>query len=289
MRNLSVIIPVYNEEKAIGETIKFFTEFTRDNPYAEIIFINDGSTDNTSNLLQSIKGERIRVITHPENKGYGAALKTGVKNTSYEYIAIIDADNSYPNNLIPVLFKKIIEEGADMAVGARTGKIVETGFFRKFAKYILRRLAEYLSGEKIPDLNSGLRIVRKDLILKFFRFLPKNFSFTTTLTLSLLSDNYNIIYMTIDYYKRTGRSKIKPVRDTLNFLQLIVRTIMFFNPLKVFLPLSALFFFLSFIVLAVTCFLGKVMDITTIILFTTGLNLLALGLIADLIDKRLVR
>ncbi|OQX79593.1 MAG: hypothetical protein B6D56_06790 [Candidatus Omnitrophica bacterium 4484_70.1] len=287
MENLSIVIPVYNEEEAIGETVKFFENFVEKNPKVEVIFINDGSTDKTVQILNTIQKENIKIISQPKNKGYGAAIKKGVMNSSYEYIAITDADSSYPHDKIPELFKKLVEENADMSVGARTGKVVGGGIFRKLGKYILRKLAEYLSEEEIPDLNSGLRIVKKELILKFLRYLPNKFSFTTTLTLSLLANSYKIVYLPIDYYKRRGRSKIKPISDTLNFLQLIVRTVMFFNPLKVFLPLSIFFILLSLSVLVITYFLGRVMDITTLLLFVTGLNFLAIGFLADLIDKRL--
>jgi glycosyltransferase involved in cell wall biosynthesis len=289
MENLSIIIPVYNEEETVGETVKFFEDFLEENPNVEVIFINDGSTDKTGQILNTTQNENIKIINQPKNKGYGAAIKRGVMKSSYQYIAITDADGSYPNDKIPDLFKKLAEENADMSVGARTGKVVEIGIFRKFGKYILRKLAEYLSEEEIPDLNSGLRIIKKGLVLKFLRYLPNRFSFTTTLTLSLLANNYKIVYLPIDYYKRRGRSKIKPISDTLNFLQLIVRTVMFFNPLKIFLPLSIFFILLSLSVLVITYFLGRVMDITTILLFVTGLNFLAIGLLADLIDKRLTR
>ena len=287
MENLSIIIPVYNEEKAIAETVKYFKTLLEENPGIEIIFIDDGSTDNTRQILESIKDDQIKVITHDKNKGYGAAIKQGVKISSYEHIAITDADGSYPHEKIYELYEKLHAEKADMSIGARVGKKVKIGIFRRLPKFVLRKLAEYLSEEEIPDLNSGMRIIKKEMILKSFKYLPKGFSFTTTLTLSLLANNQKIIYCPIDYYKRKGKSKIKPIRDTLNFLQLIIRTVMFFNPLKVFLPLSGFFIILSFLVLIISYLKGRVMDITTILLFITGLHLLAIGLLADLIDKRL--
>jgi glycosyltransferase involved in cell wall biosynthesis len=287
MENLSIIIPVYNEEKAITETLKYFNKLLEKNPGIEIIFVDDGSTDNTPQILESQKNNQIKVITHEKNKGYGAAIKQGVKISSYEYIAITDADGSYPHEKICGLYEKLQAEKADMAIGARVGKKVEIGIFRRFPKFVLRKLAEYLSEEEIPDLNSGMRIIKKEMILKSFKYLPEGFSFTTTLTLSLLANDQKITYGPIDYYKRKGKSKIKPFRDTLNFLQLIIRTVMFFNPLKVFLPLSGFFIILSFLVLITSYLAGRVMDITTILLFITGLHLLAIGLLADLIDKRL--
>ncbi|UCC38420.1 MAG: glycosyltransferase family 2 protein [Candidatus Aminicenantes bacterium] len=287
MEDLSIIIPVYNEEKAIAETVNYFRGLLEENPGIEIIFVDDGSKDKTPQILESIKLDQIKVITHKKNKGYGAAIKQGLKISSHEYIAITDADGSYPHEKISALFEKLLAEKADMAIGARVGKKVEIGIFRRFPKFVLRKLAEYLSEEEISDLNSGLRIVKKEMIMRSFKYLPKGFSFTTTLTLSLLANNHKIIYFPIDYYKRKGKSKIKPFRDTLNFFQLIIRTVMFFNPLKIFLPLSSFFIILSFVVLIVSYLKGRIMDITTILLFVTGLHLLAIGLLADLIDKRL--
>lgn len=287
MENLSLIIPVYNEEKSIKDTTEELGKILETKQNIEVIFVDDGSTDNTSQILQLIQVQQIKTLSHASNKGYGAALKTGIKNSSFEYIAITDADGSYPNDRIPELFDKLLAEKGDMVIGSRVGKIVKMGIFRRFGKFLLRKLAEYLSEEKIQDLNSGLRVVKKELVLEALRYLPNGFSFTTTLSLSFLANDYKIIYVPINYYKRTGRSKIKPVRDTLNFFQLIVRTVMFFNPLKVFLPLSGFFIFLSLAVLLISSFVGRVMDITSILLFVTGLHLLAIGLLADLIDKRI--
>lgn len=287
MEQLSIIIPVYNEEKAIAETAKYFEELLGKKSGIEIIFVDDGSTDNSHRILESAKDNNIKIITHKKNKGYGAAIKTGIASSSHEYIAITDADGSYPHERILELFEKALKENADMVVGARIGKIVKIGILRRFSKFLLRKLAEYLSEEDIPDLNSGLRVIKKELVLKSLKYLPEGFSFTTTLTLSLLANNSAILYSPIDYYKRKGRSKIRPIRDTLNFLQLIIRTVMFFNPLKIFLPLSGFFIILSILVLIISYLSGRVMDITTILLFITGLHLLAIGLLADLIDKRL--
>ena len=289
MENLSIVIPVYNEEKAIRETADFFEKLSQQAPHLEVIFVDDSSTDKTGQMLNALNNKKIKIVTHSKNRGYGAAIKTGIAHATHEYIAIADADHSYPLEKIPELFKKLLEEDAGMVVGARVGKLAGVGIFRRFGKFLLRKFAEYLAGEKIPDLNSGLRIIRKDLVLKFFRFLPDGFSFTTTITLSLLANGHKVVYLPIDYYKRKGKSKINPFKEPLNFLQLIIRTVMFFNPLKVFLPLSIFFIMCSIAVLVITYYLGKVMDITTIVLFTTGLNLLGIGLLADLIDKRLRR
>ncbi len=287
MENLSIVIPVYNEEKAISDTVAFFRALLDKHPDIEVIFVNDGSTDRTQQILRSELDPRMKLVVHDRNRGYGAAIKKGVQLASHDHIAITDADGSYPNERIIEFYHKLVSEKAGMVVGARTGEKVEIGIFRKLPKLILTKLAEYLSESAIPDLNSGLRVISKELIQKSSKYLPQGFSFTTTITLFLLSNNHKIIYVPIEYYKRVGKSKIKPLRDTVNFLQLIIRTVMFFNPLKVFLPLSLFFILMALVVLIVSYLMGRVMDITTILLFITGLQLLALGLLADLVDKRL--
>lgn len=287
METLSIVIPVYNEEKAISDTVAFFRDLLDKYPDIEVIFVDDGSTDRTQQILKDGLDARMKLVIHERNRGYGAAIKNGVQLASHDHIAITDADGSYPNERIIEFFQKLVSEKAAMVVGARTGERVRIGIFRKLPKLILTKLAEYLSESEIPDLNSGLRIISKELIQKSAKYLPQGFSFTTTITLFLLSNNHKILYIPIDYYKRVGKSKIRPLRDTMNFLQLIIRTVMFFNPLKVFLPLSLFFVLMALVVLIVSYLVGRVMDITTILLFVTGLQLLALGLLADLIDKRL--
>ncbi|MFC1576790.1 glycosyltransferase family 2 protein [Candidatus Omnitrophota bacterium] len=284
---LSIIVPVYNEESSIGQTIEFFSGLAEKHRDFEVIFIDDGSRDKTSEALKALKHDRVKVLTHPKNKGYGGALKSGIRESSHPYIAITDGDASYPNEKIPDMFQTALREKAVMVVGSRTGKTVEIAAMRKFAKYFLRKLAEYLAQEEIPDLNSGLRIIKKDAIVRFLRFFPNGFSFTSSTTLSFMAYNYKIIYTPINYFKRKGKSKIRPVKDTISFFQLIIRTVMFFNPLKVFFPISVSFILAALLVLIVSYILGNVMDITTILLFVTGLNFLAIGMVADLIAKRL--
>jgi len=201
--------------------------------------VDDGSTDG---LAAALVGRQAYILTHPENKGYGASLKTGIRSAKGDIIVITDADGTYPSTVIPELVRALEDEGYDMAVGARTGRDVNIPPVRRPAKFILKKLADYLSETKIPDLNSGLRAFRKDLAFKYFHLLPSGFSFTTTITLALLSDGYNVKYVPIDYLQRTGgKSKIRPLKDFMNFMLLIVRVSCYFNPLKVFLPASLVF------------------------------------------------
>ena len=283
-KQISIVIPVYNEEKAIKETIEGLKrELNKLNLNYEIIVVNDGSTDKTKEILGKI--EVIKLIDHPENKGYGAAIKTGVKQSQADFILIIDADGTYPNESISELIKHTSDY--DMVVGARTGKKAKIPLIRKPAKWIMGKLANYLSGMKIPDINSGLRIMKKSLIEKYLYILPDGFSFTTTITLAALTNGYRVKYVPITYSKRTGKSKFRPIRDTLNFFQLIIRTILYFNPLKVFIPLGIILFFFGIVVFLWSYFFApKVLDTTTAIFIISSIQILAIGMLADLISKK---
>lgn len=278
---ISVVIPAHNEEKAIGTVLDELIEVLERQAY-EIIVVDDGSTDNTAKIVQ--QKESIKLVQHPYNKGYGAALKTGIKNATNEIILIIDGDGSYPVNAITELLKEA--DKYDMVVGARTGKEVKIQLYRKPAKWFLSKLANYLSGTKIPDLNSGLRIFKKEDAIKFFNILPSGFSFTTTLTLAYLSNDYNVKYVPIDYHERAGKSKIKPFRDGFNFIMLIVRTITYFNPLKVFLPISILLFVFGVAILLYQGIVQRNVADLPVMLILAAFQIGFLGLLADLIVRR---
>jgi hypothetical protein len=175
-----------------------------------------------------------------------------------------------------------------MIVGARTGDLVQIPLLRRFPKWVLNKVANYLTGVKIPDINSGLRIMKKEDVEHFIKILPDGFSFTTTITLAMLTNDMSVCFLPINYYHRKGKSKIRPFYDTLNFLQLIIRTCLYFNPLKVFIPFSGLLVVLSFSVLLFSSiFLERAMDVTFGIIMMTAVVVLAIGMLADLIDKRL--
>jgi glycosyltransferase involved in cell wall biosynthesis len=174
------------------------------------------------------------VVRHERNLGYGASLKSGIRRARYDRIVITDADGTYPAASLLDLVDALGE--VDMAVGARTGGTVHVPLLRRPAKWFLRRLAQYLTGVAIPDLNSGLRAFRKSTIAEYMHLLPLGFSFTTTATLAYHADGRLVRYLPIDYQKRRGSSKIRPVRDTYNFLLLILRTVMYFDPIRVFMP-----------------------------------------------------
>ncbi|MCX6350091.1 MAG: glycosyltransferase family 2 protein [Candidatus Aureabacteria bacterium] len=283
MKTVSVIIPAYNEEAGIGRVVDQVLSILKGTGWKhEVIVVNDGSTDRTGAVL---KTQPVEIIEHDVNRGYGASLKNGISRAAFDYILIMDADGTYPEGAIPALLQEA--EKYDMVVGARTGTTVAIPPHRRFPKWCLKKLADYLTGMKIPDLNSGLRVFTKASALKFLNLLPSGFSFTTTITVALLSNNYRVHYVPIDYHKRKGKSKFRPFQDTFNLFGLIVRTSLYFNPLKIFLPLSACLFLLAVLILFYSKFFTpKVMDITVIVVLMASLQILALGLIADLVDKR---
>jgi glycosyltransferase involved in cell wall biosynthesis len=277
---VSVVIPALNEAGAIASTIRSVREvLERTSRPFEVVVVDDGSTDGTGDIARR-EGADV-VWSLPENQGYGAALKAGIARARYDLIVIIDADGSYPIESIPVLLERAA--AYDMVVGARTGKSVAIPIERKPAKWVLGRLASYLAGRQIPDVNSGLRVMRRELVKRFEHLLPSGFSFTTTITLAALCNGYLVYYHPIDYHPRIGESKIRPVH-AFEFLLLIIRTIVYFNPLKVFLPMGAVFFIGGFLKFIYDLFLENLSE-TAIMGLLTAAILWGVGLLADQISR----
>lgn len=234
---VSVIIPAFNEGAHVADQINAVRNVMDISGWSyEIIVVDDGSADDTA---QRASQAGVRVLRHRRNRGYGASLKQGIAAARFDWILITDADGTYPATAIPELLAAASEN--DMVVGARTGSNVKIPLVRRPAKWFLGRLASYLAGRHLPDLNSGLRLMRKDLIERYVHLLPSGFSFTTTITLASVCNDHSVEYIPIDYLKRLGESKIRS-RHAYDFLLLILRTIVFFNPLKVFLPAGAVLF-----------------------------------------------
>jgi glycosyltransferase involved in cell wall biosynthesis len=276
---VTIVVPAYNEEGGIGPVL---SGLQRLDMSWEILVVDDGSTDRTAAIAEAAGA---RVLRHRVNRGYGAALKTGIRAAQAPWIVITDADGTYPSERIPELVRGL--ETEHMVVGARTGSAVHIPLIRRPAKWLLNQLANYLSETRIADLNSGLRAFRKDDVMRFLSILPSGFSFTTTITLAFHVNDRYVRYVPVDYHKRSGRSKIRPIQDTLNFAALILRTILYFRPLKIFLPLS---FFLVLAAVAVLLYswiwTPKIMDASVVILLASSVQMAAIGLLADLIDKR---
>jgi len=284
---VTVVIPAYNEQQGIGPVLEQLCQVMPEGslPY-EIIVVDDGSQDSTAEVAR--QHPVVTVLEHKGNRGYGAALKTGIRHAHYDLICITDADGTYPNERIPDLVECILDDGYDMIVGARTGENVAIPLIRRPAKWVLGQLANFVAGEPIPDLNSGLRVFRRDVALQLFNMLPDGFSFTTTITLAMVTNGYLVDYVPINYHARVGRSKIRPIRDTLNFVQLVLRMALYFSPLKVFIPFSG---FLIVLALAWALFsrfvLGQLADVSTLVIVMTGIQVVVIGMLAELINQRL--
>lgn len=283
---VSIVVPAHNESAGITDMLTELVSTLEGARAAlwEILVVDDGSTDGTGELVATMAEERLRFVRHERTQGYGAALKTGIRGARHSWILIIDADGTYPARHVPELLEH--RNGNDMVIGARVGLERRIPWIRRPAKWALRKLASTLSGAEIMDLNSGLRVFKRELVERFLRLLPNGFSFTSTISLAALSSGASVEYLPIDYRQRKGRSKIRPIRDTLNFLILIIRTVIFFDPLRVLLPVS-LFFVLAAVLVAVGSLLltGQIMDVTTVVLLVAGVQTLVLGVIADTINR----
>ncbi len=286
---MTLLVPAFNEENGIEGVVRRLAALDLGVP-TEVLVVEDGSSDGTGAKLEQLQKEipALRVLKHDTNRGYGASLKTGFESACTEVVVITDADDTYPEDRIAELIARV-DDGADMAVGARIGAQVKIPLIRRPAKAALRMLASYLGGVRIPDLNSGLRAIRRDVVLKYKGILPEGFSFTTTITLACLTNNHRVDYVTIDYAARTGSSKIRPVRDTLGFTALIIRTVLYFNPLKVFYPVATVIALGLVGSLCYESFLSEnAPDLgqKSVLLFVALVQVLSIGLIADLIDKK---
>jgi glycosyltransferase involved in cell wall biosynthesis len=282
----SVVVPCFNEDGAVATTVAELRRHLAGHGPFEIVVIDDGSTDGTRAILDRLVAEdpSLRVERHERNEGYGAALKTGLRRARAEWIVITDADGTYPNDRIPDLLA--LTPAADMVVGARTAPGAKVPIVRRVPKAFLRRFASWIAGRAIPDINSGLRVFRRSVAEKYLKILPDGFSFTTTITLAMLRGRYDVRFIPIGYEHRVGKSKIRPIRDTLRFVQLIARTGMVFAPLRVLGPVILLLLlgFLASFVYDVMV-LDNLTD-KTVLLFLFAMNTGMLALLADMIDKR---
>ena len=277
-KTLSVIIPAYNEEKMIAQTIEGLrNELDKLDLDYEIIVINDGSIDKTKKTLKEVPG--IQIINHPYNKGYGASLKTGIKNAKFDFILFFDADGQHPTKEIPNLLK--YTKDFDMIAGARIKGKYKGPFVRLPGKKLLHLIANYLVGMKIPDLNCGFRIVKKAKMKKFLHLTPNGFSFSTTTTLAFITECLNVKFVPVQIKKRIGKSTVKS-KDALRMLLLILRIILLFSPLKIFLPVSFGLFLLAILSILYDIFF-QAFNITdaTILFFVSSMLVFFFGLLSD--------
>jgi glycosyltransferase involved in cell wall biosynthesis len=284
-KTCAIIIPVYNEDRAIADTVNRIQGISERIPNYdfEITCVNDGSSDRTADILAELRA--ITVLTHEVNRGYGAALRTGLDYCTREWVFITDADGTYPlEDLVHLL--ECAESGFDMVVGSREGAGISRNPFRRLARWILRKMVHGLTGVMVPDLNSGMRVFRKSLYSEFRHLLPLGFSFTTTLTVASLYSGHRVRYIPVNYQRRIGQSNIKPVKDFFGFVILIVRLASYFEPLRFFLPASFALFALGFLRAVRDLIVVNQFGALSVILFLTAFQVFVLGVIADVIVRR---
>ena len=277
--DIAVVIPAFNERDGVGPTLNRVRTVMASMPLTfEILVVDDGSSDGTADQA---KQQDVRVVRLPENRGYGAALKTGIARTRSEYVLITDADGTYPPEAIPALMAAMQE--ADMAVGARAPDDPSILRRRRSAKRFLGALASYLAGRRIPDLNSGLRVMRRSVLSQFLHILPPGFSFTTTITMAMLCNGHQVAYVPIECGSRVGSSKLR-AKEFSAFIMLVLRTVVLFNPLKVFLPLGAGLFLVGVAKLIYDIFLWNLSE-TAVMAFLAAIVVWSVGLLADMITR----
>lgn len=285
---ISVIIPAYNEEASIAETVHEVSEVLNDSDRKdfEILVVDDGSDDGTGPKAQAAGAKVIRNI---QNVGYGFSLKTGITAAKYDIIVISDADGTYPLDRIPALLNRY-EEGFKMVVGARTGKYFRDTLIKGPLRTLLKWLVEFTAGRRIPDVNSGLRVFSKSDAMPYFGHLSDSFSFTTSITLAYMLEKKSVEYIPVPYNKRVGESKVRLFHDSLRTLQYIVQAILYYNPLKIFIVLA-----FGTIAFGIAVTLAGIIFSIPALLWFGALSILvaavifSLGLLADLLRQIMIK
>lgn len=271
--SLSIILPARNEAGAIGNTLAHIMEFY---PDADILVVDDGSTDGTASLASDMGA---RVLRHPYPKGNGAAIKTGARAARGEVIVFMDADGQHDPADIPRLLARL-DEGYDLVVGARqTGSQASIG--RGLANKFYNRLATYMTGHEVEDLTSGFRAVRAEKFREFTYLLPNGFSYPTTSTMAFFRAGYSVAYEPIHASKRVGKSHLHPVKDGLRFLLIIFKIGTLYSPLKLFTPLAFVLFLLGLGWYGYTlAIMGRFTNMSALLL-TGGVVVFMMGLISE--------
>jgi glycosyltransferase involved in cell wall biosynthesis len=270
---LSIILPARNE--AIGLT-HLLGKIQLSFPQAEIIVVDDGSTDTTDQICQQ---QNVKRIAHPYSMGNGAAIKSGARAASGEILVFMDADGQHDPADIPRLLEKI-EQGYDMAVGARAYDS-HAGQHRALANTLFNRLASWMVGHRIEDLTSGFRAVRNDKFRRFLHLLPNGFSYPTTTTMSFFRAGFPVAYVPIQAQQRQGKSHIHPLRDGMRFLLIIVRIGTLYSPFRLFLPISLGFFLTGLAYYAYTFITQGRFTNMTALMFSSSILTFLIGIISE--------
>ena len=283
--DVTVVLPAYNEAGHVVSEVDRITAALKATDYSfEILVVDDGSTDGTGDRVEGLPF--VRLLRFPTNRGSGTARRIGSMEAHGRWVVWTDADMTYPNERIPELVDRLATGNVHQVVGARTSEAGSLKFLRVTAKWLIRRLAEYLSSSKIPDLNSGLRAFSKEHAKPYLGLLPAGFSCVTTITLAFLANGLLVEYLPIAYAPREGRSHFHPIKDAYRYILQVVRMVTFFEPLRVFAPMAMTLLALGAGKIIFDLF-TKSLRITTnaMLLLLSGLILFSLGLLADLIVR----
>ena len=284
--DVSVILPVHNEAGHLRAEVDRIQAALEASPYSfEIIVVDDGSTDGSLDEVADLAASgAIRVIRFAENRGSGSARKAGTRAANGRVVVWTDADMTYPNDQMPALVKEL--DGYDQVVGARTSEQGTHRAARVPAKWFIRKLASFLVERPIPDLNSGFRAFRRDVGLQYVSQLPPGFSCVTTITMTFLANGYSVKYVPIDYAPRSGRSKFHWWSDTRRYLTQVIRLVLSYNPLRVFLPIGVALSVLG-IGKLVYDLVGKDFRVATntLLILFAAFQVFAVGLLADLVVR----
>jgi glycosyltransferase involved in cell wall biosynthesis len=287
---VSIILPCYNEQDHVAAEVERICEAMDASGYGyELVAYDDASTDQTLARLREVapRFPHLHIVHFDRNGGAGTVRRVGTQRARGEVVVWTDADMTYPNERIPELVQMLEKDPSlDQVVGARTTEEGSHKILRIPAKWFIRKLAERLTNTKIPDLNSGLRAFRRQVALPYLRLLPPGFSCVTTITIAFLSNQHDLRYIPIEYAKRSGTSKFRFVSDAYRYILQVLRMVMYFNPLKVLMPVA-----LTLLGIGVA---KGVFDlvvhplrfaVNTVLIFVTGLIIASLALLADLIVR----
>jgi glycosyltransferase involved in cell wall biosynthesis len=283
--DVTVVLPCYNERDHVELEIKRIRAALEEAGLRyELICVDDGSVDGTREILEAAQG--VQTILLPRNQGSGTARRIGTQQARGRVVVWTDADMTYPNELIPELIAQL-DETCDQVVGARRTEAGTYKLFRVPAKWAVRKLASFLTNTEIPDLNSGLRAFKRSVAEPYLRLLPAGFSCVTTITLAFLSNGHPVKYVPIDYFKRAGRSKFHPFKDAYNYLIQVLRMVMYFNPLRVLMPVALVLLAATFAKAGIDLAVHNLrITGSTVLVGLAAFNIMAIALLADLVVRR---